>query len=256
MSDILKQQKELEKINKLNEVDKLQTFTARFMNKQPDNEEVKLNPAANNSKYIPISFVENKLDELFFGLWQTENFKYQVVVNEVIGSLDLIVFHPAAKTWLRRTGAASFPIQLRKGSGVTQVDQKIHKTLVKDFPHLKAECIKNAARSLGKAFGRDLNRQFEDMYVPLIRMPENDPINDNQVKIIERLLRTSVFTPEQKTAIEQEMFDYTYNQASMCIVELQKNQHSEIIDDINRPNHLPKTQSVKQFEDKINDDKS
>ena len=34
----------------------------------------------------------------------------------------------------------------------------------KDHPHLLASCICNAARSLGKVFGRDINRKDEDNY--------------------------------------------------------------------------------------------
>jgi hypothetical protein len=72
---------------------------------------------------------------------------------------------------LSRTGMAAVQIQMRSiksgGDGdITNVQNKIVNTLVKDFPHLKAECIKNAARSLGKAFGRDLNRKEFDTYKP------------------------------------------------------------------------------------------
>jgi hypothetical protein len=34
------------------------------------------------------------------------------------------------------------------------------------FGKLKAECLKNAALSLGKVFGRDLNRKNKDTYKP------------------------------------------------------------------------------------------
>ena len=33
-----------------------------------------------------------------------------------------------------------------------------------DLPRLQADCIKNAAKSLGKVFGADLNRKIEDHY--------------------------------------------------------------------------------------------
>jgi hypothetical protein len=42
------------------------------------------------------------------------------------------------------------------------------------FPKLKAECVKNAALSLGKLFGRDLNRKNKDEYKPFrLKMADN-----------------------------------------------------------------------------------
>jgi hypothetical protein len=37
-----------------------------------------------------------------------------------------------------------------------------------DAPHLYADCIKSACKTLGPAFGRDLNRDFVDNYRSLV----------------------------------------------------------------------------------------
>ena len=140
-------------------------FTAR-LNSDPEETRVKRNPHAGNSMYLPITDVEMTLDRMFQGLWQTRNFTQQVVANEIIGHIELGVFHPVLRDWIWRTGAASVMIQQSKGSDITDIGAKIKNTLVKDFPHLKTECVKNAARSLGKIFGRDLNRNDEDIYTP------------------------------------------------------------------------------------------
>lgn len=152
----------------------LQKYT-NYLQQQPPKNEIQVNAMAGNSKYLPISFIEMQLDELFFGMWSTDKFQYSQVGNEMVGSIELKVYHPIAKEWITRTGAAGVMIQFKKGSDVTDYNQKIANTLVKDFPHLKAECLKNAARSLGKIFGRDLNRKFEDSYTPLIK---EKPINE------------------------------------------------------------------------------
>jgi hypothetical protein len=39
---------------------------------------------------------------------------------------------------------------------------KITNTLVKDYPHLTSEMIKNASKRLGNVFGRNLNRKNRD----------------------------------------------------------------------------------------------
>ena len=142
-------------------IEKLQMF----LNREPKADTVKINSMANNSKYLPIAEVERTLDEVYSGLWSTVNFRWEVVANEIVGSIDLKVINPANGFELVRTGVASVMIQIERGKEVNVIN-KIKNTLVKDFPHLKAECIKNAAKSLGVAFGRNLNRDSSD-YQPL-----------------------------------------------------------------------------------------
>ena len=122
-------------------------------------------------RYIPIQVIEDKLDHFYLGHWMTENFKYSVVANEMIGSLDLVVMHPITGAWIRRTGTGAVIIQQRakkdeKGNklpvDITDISAKIPNTLTRDMGHLKAECIKNAAKSLGRAFGSDINREIDD----------------------------------------------------------------------------------------------
>lgn len=163
----------------------LQNFITGVLSRPVPETDTRKNKMAGNSDYIPISFVETKLDEAFFGLWETSNFQTKVVANEIVGSIELRVFHPVAKVWLTRTGAGSVTIQQNTwqvdeyGNYIldekknkikapkpkpSDVDAKILNTLVRDYPHLKAECIKNAAKSFGKWFGRDLNRNDIDHY--------------------------------------------------------------------------------------------
>ena len=119
-----------------------------------------------------ISHVEMTLDELFFGLWSTENFKWSVIANEVVGSLDLVVTHPVTGRDLRRVGAACVQITVDKVPDEIYKDPKLRNewalnpsnkksnALDLTFPKLRAECLKNAAACYGKAFGRDLNRKI------------------------------------------------------------------------------------------------
>jgi len=147
---------------------RLQQFM-QIVHKSPAKGDVQTNSHANNTQYLPISYIEMQLDELFFGLWETKDFKWQTVANEIIGSITLRVFHPVANHWIERTGAAATMIRQQGGADLTDVSKKIKNALEMDFPHLKADCTVNAARSLGKSFGRDLNRKFWDAYNPLIQ---------------------------------------------------------------------------------------
>ena len=155
----------------------IETFQKK-LNQQPNKNELKKSPAARGKTYLPISFVETTLDELFFGQWWTENFTYQVVANEIIGSLELVIVHPVTEREIRRVGAASVMIQTHKNTKPI-VENKIQNTLVKDFPKLKSGCLTNAAKSLGKLFGRDLQRDASDNYNPIVT-----PIMENKEKSI------------------------------------------------------------------------
>ena len=196
-----------------------------LLQKKPTKAQIKINEQARNSKYMPIGVVEGKLDEIYNGLWQTKNFRFEVVVNEIIGSIELHVFIED-KGWLVREGCGSVPIQMKSGSGVTQVEQKIKNTLVKDFPHLKSECLKNAAKSLGVAFGRDLNRKEDSIYVAALDPELDKPIELKQLTYIESLLHTCTIEEKHKKQIEDDMISYTNVRANKCIEYLKENQQT------------------------------
>jgi len=136
----------------------------KMLNEEVPENDIEINKFAGNSKYLPISYIQMLLDQFFVGLWETENFTYTVVANELIGNVTLKYYHPFAKVWLKREGAAAVMIQQNKGANITDISEKIKNTLAKDHPHLLAACICSAARSIGKRFGRDLNRKLEDNY--------------------------------------------------------------------------------------------
>lgn len=143
------------------------------VNEDPPKTHLKTNKLVKSKPlYLPIGRVEQYLDYYFGTLWQVKNFKYQIVVNEIIGDIELHVKHPITGEWIVRAGTGAVMIQQYKGADVTDIGQKIKNTLSKDMGHLKAECVKNAAKSLGKVFGRDLNRDFEDMIEETIDQAE------------------------------------------------------------------------------------
>jgi hypothetical protein len=70
---------------------------------------------------------------------------------------------------LTRVGAGAAQIRVAKDANITDISKKIKTALQMDFPHMKAECLKNAAKSVGKYFGRDLNRDYFEKYEPMIK---------------------------------------------------------------------------------------
>ena len=156
----------------------LEKFMA-FMNQNPPETEVFENKHAGNTKYLPISFLEMNLDELFFGLWETKDFKTSVIGNEVVGSITLRVFHPIAQIWIERTGAAATMIRTAKDMPTT-AENKIKNALEMDYPHLLADCFRNACLHFGKRFGRDLNRKYVDHYRAMIHEAEAKSLSSGE----------------------------------------------------------------------------
>jgi len=135
--------------------------------------EVRVNKNANNSLYVPISVTEELLDFLFPGCWSFEFRKTELIANEVCTDGELVITAPGYNRRLWGCGAAMMLMQ--KDSAITDLDKKIKNTLVKDYPHAKAEALRNAAKSLGPIFGRALNRKNEDgsAYDPATILPED-----------------------------------------------------------------------------------
>lgn len=193
----------------------------KLLNAHPDKSEVRVNKQAKNAEYLPINTIERKLDELYNGLWQTTNFRWEVVANEIIGSIDLKVFHPAAREWLTRTGCASAMIQTKSGQEIS-IASKYPNTLVKDFPHMKAECLKNAAKSLGVVFGRALNRGKDDDYTYL---SETVATTVEGVAEAEQLLSSAILTENERQQVEAKIGRAT-PKTIKAIVEFLKSKQS------------------------------
>ena len=181
----------------------IETFQKR-LNQQPNQKELKKSFAAKGKLYLPISFVETTLDEMFFGQWWTQNFTYQVVANEIIGSLEFVFIHPVTDREIRRVGAAAVMIQTTKGMKPT-VENKITNTLGKDFPKLKASCLSNAAKSLGKLFGRDLQRDASDSYQPIVT-----PIIEKKEATIIKQIQDSQY---------MEILEMTFEEHNLMIID-------------------------------------
>ena len=131
------------------------------------------------ARTLPISFIEMTLDELFFGLWETSDPQYQQVFNEVIATVTLTVTHPVTGKPLKRVGWASVVITQDKDAQISEFNMtKKKNALDLAFPKLGAEAVKNAAKSLGKIFGRDINRKKTDSFKPPLKALGDAGFND------------------------------------------------------------------------------
>lgn len=159
----------------------LQNFVQK-LNAEPNPTEFEKTPDG-KAQFLPISYIEMTLDEIYLGQWGTENFKWSAITNEVQGSLDLVLIHPITGQEIRRVGAGSIIITVdsitdeakakmskqERNLYALNPENKKPNALDLGFPKLKAECVKNAAASLGKVFGRDINRKQKDVFKPNLK---------------------------------------------------------------------------------------
>jgi len=198
----------------------LQDFIRR-LNQEPNPSEFEPTPDG-KAKTLPISFVEMTLDELFLGLWETKDFKWSAITNEVQGSIRLIYTHPVTGKKYSRVGAASIIITVDSLSDkekeemskqarnlyALNPENKKPNALDLGFPKLKAECLKNAAQSLGKVLGRDINRKKKDSFKPPLKPISNEAflaavsrVEGGQLEVIALAESSFLLTDDQKTIL-------------------------------------------------------
>lgn len=159
------------------------------LNKPPFAKYVKTDKFTKND-YIPISIIEGMLDGYFLGQWSTQEVKAVRVENEILMTLELCVVNPITGQVRCVSGAAAGQIGVyrftgdksKKGAYSRDMDHKIPNTLEKDFPSIKAMAVKNAAKSLGRRFGRELNRR------DTIGRNPND-LNETENKILDEIMK-------------------------------------------------------------------
>lgn len=124
---------------------------------------IKLNPYADNTPYLPIRVVEMLLDRMYFGLWKTHSLKQWRELNSICATITLEVFHPIQEIWISRSGSGAVPVQLQKDAEVHEFEKINKMALQKNVPSAKSFAMTNAARSLGRIFGRDLAAQEDEV---------------------------------------------------------------------------------------------
>lgn len=165
MSDLIRQENGLSINENIEEFRKrMQGFT-KILNSKPDPKKILKHQGY---EYIPISAIEKDLDKLYFGLVQYECISFKQIFNEVACHARIKVFHPVINQWMHYDGLGSAVLQQDKDTKVSDFHLfKKPNAGQLTYPKAYAEAIKNAAKKIGKRFGADINRTFEDNYEPL-----------------------------------------------------------------------------------------
>lgn len=110
-----------------------------------------------NFDYLPITAVERLLDGLYDG-WTVEILREGVAVNGFWVTVRLKAKIPGSDEYMVSDGIGFAEFQTQKGAAPTDFTKLSQAAGVMAVPKARAEAIKNAAKSFGNIFGRNLNR--------------------------------------------------------------------------------------------------
>lgn len=130
--------------------------------------------------YLPITAVERLLDGLFDG-WTHEIVREGAVVNGFYVVVRVKAKIPQSDKYLVADGIGFAEFQTQKGAAPTDFTKLMQSAGVLAIPRAKAEAIKNAAKSFGNLFGRNLTRDDSNSVI------EAQVVNMSRTKIANTL---------------------------------------------------------------------
>lgn len=164
----------------------IELFTAMLNAPVPQEEIFKASDG--KSDEIPISYIESKLDEIYSRQWGYKQCDYCVVVNELCCDVMIYVIDPQTQREIVRAGTAAVQIMMdsvpdrlkfmpadtperileeeaktkERNAWALDLQNKKPFALSLQRPATKSRSLKNACKSLGITFGRNLNRKQTD----------------------------------------------------------------------------------------------
>jgi hypothetical protein len=142
-------------------LDKIDAFI-KELNKPIPGGVVKKNKSTGRD-YAPIGYIEYMLDRHFKGLWSREVIREGVMIDSIYATVRLRVFFPGFG-YVTRDGVGAVPIQLSKGSGRTETQNIVPGAIQKNLPAALSFAFHNAAKTLGRSYGRDMGRNDWGQY--------------------------------------------------------------------------------------------
>jgi hypothetical protein len=122
---------------------------------EPLKDWIKVNKNFENAKYIPIRIIEALLKSIFGAYQVKQSDSIKIISDNILYSVDLVVYHPVIKEWITFSGVGAAPLRTEK----TGVSIALHG----NAPMARAYAITNAAKSIGKLFGSSLNNLEDEM---------------------------------------------------------------------------------------------
>jgi len=130
--------------------------------------------------YLPITAIERMLDGLFQE-WGVEIIREGAAVNGFYVAVRVTAKIPESNKVLTADGIGFAEFQTAKGAKPTDFTQLMPSAGVLAVPKAKTEAVKNAVKSFGNFFGRNLARDDDQAEL------EEDAVNASRDKIVRAL---------------------------------------------------------------------
>lgn len=144
---------------------------ATLLNAIPPKQWIQEHPIAKNVLYIPIEIQEFLMTRIF-GDWFVEVKDIKLIANSVSVTLRVNYwwhFKPnEVGEWRWTEGVGAAALQTEKGAGATEFDKIKSNAVQIGLPAAKSYAFKDAVESLGRIFGKDLNRKHGMDYYSLL----------------------------------------------------------------------------------------
>ena len=136
-----------------NEWDNLKTT----LGEHPPTGQIDKNKYAGDSLYVPIGYINAKLDQIFLS-WDWIIDKQEFVAGNCVVTGTLIC-HTMSGKMIKRSGIGVSEVKVEPNGLV------VRKAMEKGYPKSDSQALKNASQKLGNIFGRNLNRKFKWGYI-------------------------------------------------------------------------------------------
>ena len=116
-------------------------------------------------EYLPIDKVEYLLRKIFKS-YHVEITGQGTAFNGVWVTVRIHYFNPALNDWSYSDGIGAVQLQTAKGTSPADLANINNGAIAMAFPSAKSYAIKDAAETLGKIFGADVNRKDTIAFTP------------------------------------------------------------------------------------------
>jgi len=123
------------------------------LGEHPPVKQIDKNKYAGGSLYVPIGYIQAKLDQIFL-TWDWTIDKQEFVAGNCVVTGTLIC-HTMSGKMIKRSGIGVSEVKVEPNGLV------VKKAMEKGYPKSDAQALKNASQKLGNIFGRNLNRKFK-----------------------------------------------------------------------------------------------
>jgi len=129
-----------------------------ILNADPKADWIKSHPIITGYRYLPVERLEY-LMTMIYGKWTIEVKNVQLIANSVVVTARVHYLDPVTGNMEWIDGVGATPIQTEKEAGATDFNKMKSAAIQMSAPSAKTYAFKDAVETLGKIFGKDLNRK-------------------------------------------------------------------------------------------------